>query len=176
MNETLQAIADHVESRHQWLRPTLVTSTHSFAPNHTLFVDGPDGFQAEFFMHDGKLVNASADYEEIDCSDMPALLKKLDETCFDLVAPSYDESTNPSNGWRCPDMPEYDVDMQERVRAMNAKTFKAGMREKILAHLQTYIDEAEHQDGFGYWENFDDLDEGIADFVLYLRVDQDIEG
>jgi hypothetical protein len=33
--------------------------------------------------------------------------------------------------------------------------------------VNEYISEAEHQDGFGYWDNFKSLAEVSADFELY---------
>lgn len=44
-----------------------------------------------------------------------------------------------------------------------------------LAVVAEYINEAHHQDGYGYWDEFADVQELIEDFQLYLdnRVDDD---
>lgn len=35
--------------------------------------------------------------------------------------------------------------------------------------VEEYINEAEHQDGDGYWKNFASVDEAVADFQLYYQ-------
>ena len=32
-----------------------------------------------------------------------------------------------------------------------------------------YYDEAEHQDGYGYWKQFTDVDEALDDLIRYLE-------
>lgn len=40
---------------------------------------------------------------------------------------------------------------------------------KLVALVDEYISEAEHQDGRGYWaDNFDNLGEAVYDFLLYV--------
>jgi len=39
----------------------------------------------------------------------------------------------------------------------------------VAAKAQEYVDEAEHQDGYGYWDQFNTLEEVIEDFDLYRQ-------
>lgn len=39
----------------------------------------------------------------------------------------------------------------------------------VVDAMQEYMDEAEHQDGYGYWDNFSTPEEAFQDFLLYLN-------
>ena len=39
---------------------------------------------------------------------------------------------------------------------------------------QTYVDEAEHNDGLMYWDLFEDLDTVLEDFELYLEMGKEV--
>jgi len=45
---------------------------------------------------------------------------------------------------------------------------RRGLRKKILEAVDEYVEEAEHQDGFAYWNQFEGIDEVVDDFVLFL--------
>lgn len=57
-----------------------------------------------------------------------------------------------------------------------AKKIKDEVRAKLLKMFDDYADEAEHQDGYWYWEdNFNNNDEIITDFVAYVEETQNLE-
>jgi|GEM_PF-5133666 hypothetical protein len=46
---------------------------------------------------------------------------------------------------------------------------KRQFKKRVRELLKEYIEEAEHQEGTGYWrEYFSTVDEAIADFALFL--------
>jgi hypothetical protein len=47
-------------------------------------------------------------------------------------------------------------------------TFKASIEQELKRLWKEYVDEAEHQDGFGYWQKFKNRDEAVQDFGLYI--------
>jgi hypothetical protein len=48
-----------------------------------------------------------------------------------------------------------------------------GVREHKEALVEEYIAEAEHQDGPEYWDQFEDLNDLLADFDLYAMAAED---
>lgn len=46
-------------------------------------------------------------------------------------------------------------------------------RSLIQDRLESYVAEGEHQDGEGYWDQFEDVDAVVADFVLFLTALED---
>lgn len=51
---------------------------------------------------------------------------------------------------------------------------KSNMREQFISKMSElvleYADEAEHQDGYEYWDDhFKHVDEAVKDFVIYLQ-------
>ena len=42
-------------------------------------------------------------------------------------------------------------------------------KEEVLKLWQEYVSEAEHQDGYSYWSNFDSIAEIIDDFNIYVQ-------
>lgn len=45
---------------------------------------------------------------------------------------------------------------------------RSKLRTRILQDLDTYANEAEHQDGYAYWDQFKDTQTALDDFALYL--------
>lgn len=48
-------------------------------------------------------------------------------------------------------------------------TTKAKFKKKVLAMLQEYMDEAEHQDGPEYWKQFKTNKEACDDFAIFIK-------
>jgi hypothetical protein len=65
-------------------------------------------------------------------------------------------------------------DKEEKKIEQRAVKFYAELQERLLVKLKEYRDEAEHQDGFGYWEQFADVDEAFRYVVRYWHCE--IEG
>lgn len=49
-----------------------------------------------------------------------------------------------------------------------AKLARAALRTMVLQELDVYCNEAEHQDGYGYYDQFKDSQELQDDFARYL--------
>ncbi len=56
---------------------------------------------------------------------------------------------------------------KEQADYLHAEKFKRQFRDSLLAKMDEYVDEAEHQDGFGCWREFKDMREALVDFALY---------
>ncbi len=52
--------------------------------------------------------------------------------------------------------------------AIEVQEFREHAGQLLDKALIEYVDEAEHQDGEEYWDQFDTVDEAWKDFVLYL--------
>lgn len=64
-----------------------------------------------------------------------------------------------------------EVEEQRRELELEIKAAEAehAFRKRISEYVEEYINEAEHQDGYGYWQKFDSIPELVQDFAVYLR-------
>lgn len=67
--------------------------------------------------------------------------------------------------------------VKEQQDYHHAEEFKRQLRDTLLATMDEYIDEAEHQDGYGYWRKFKQMSECLEDMALYIqsKYDQDFK-
>jgi len=56
----------------------------------------------------------------------------------------------------------------DSMRSILGRTFVRALRNTHHPRAEEYIQEAEHQDGAGYWDQFADSTEMWEDFRLYL--------
>ncbi len=54
--------------------------------------------------------------------------------------------------------------------------FLAHARVQLDKTILEYMDEAEHQDGTEYWDQFETVDEAFNDFVTYLYSKEEYKG
>ena len=52
--------------------------------------------------------------------------------------------------------------------AISYEEFAVHTSTQLDACVKEYVNEAEHQDGSEYWNQFDTVEEAFNDFVLYL--------
>lgn len=58
----------------------------------------------------------------------------------------------------------------EDLKSRKSKCQKTrAIKMELLAAFEEYVKEAEHQDGFGYWDNFETLGEAMTDLGIYIQ-------
>lgn len=60
-------------------------------------------------------------------------------------------------------------DIEDGKAKQRAAEKKATFEEHLRREYQDYTSEAEHQDGWTYWDNFDTPEEFLKDFAIYLH-------
>jgi hypothetical protein len=66
-------------------------------------------------------------------------------------------------------MDESEIEREERLRMKREAILAAVIADGRFneSDIRDYVEEAEHQEGIGYWEQFDTADELIIDIELY---------
>jgi len=67
------------------------------------------------------------------------------------------------------DLVDSDGDLT-KVGEKVVRSRRDAFRRLLAKHLETYIGEAEHQDGEAYWLQFPTASEALTDFIVYMRV------
>lgn len=66
-------------------------------------------------------------------------------------------------------VPEDEENAREAEEERKAERFKHRMKQRVLEYLDEYQCEGEHQDGYGYWDNFQRIGQAIQDFGRFLQ-------
>lgn len=80
---------------------------------------------------------------------------------------------DPKDGTYCVHMDDQE---QAWIRIVSVPTNREEFIGRVLELTKEYADEAEHQDGPGYWNNFESSDQAATDFAQYVLSKEQYKG
>ena len=82
-------------------------------------------------------------------------MKKFDELCNNFL--NEDESLNQ---WHAQKVKE-----EEQASSHDYDTLSHPVKDEMVESFKKWIKEGEHQDGEAFWDNFEDVQEAVGDFL-----------
>ena len=79
---------------------------------------------------------------------------------FDNLVKNYISEDESLNQWHNQKMKE-----EEKTQSHEYDTLSHPIKDEMVQSFKTWIKEGEHQDGEAFWDNFEDVQEAVGDFL-----------